>query len=142
MTRRFACRAGAGMGMSIADVARHAGPYIDWMTMYRKFLALMCAALPLTAAHLDALQERAQRLLGLLVQARIELEVGQNLEAHVARLAAVLEGSDVPATEALDVVETGAGIPPEDLSAEAAREYARRIAHRRGTQDTDEEPRG
>jgi hypothetical protein len=100
------------------------------------------AVLPLTAEFLDALQERAQRLLGLLVQARIELEVGQNLEANVARLEAVLEGSDVPETEALDVAETGAGIPPEDRSAEAAREYARRIAQRRGTQDTDEEPRG
>jgi len=100
------------------------------------------AALPLTAEHLDALQERAQRLLGLLVQARIELEVGQNLEAHVARLEAVLAGSDVPATEALDVAGTGAGIPPDDRSAEAAREYARRIAQRRGTQDTEEEPRG
>ena len=100
------------------------------------------AALPLTAELLDALQERAQRLLGLLVQARIELEVGQNLEANVARLAAVLEGSDVPATEALDVAETGAGIPPDDRSAEAAREYARRLAQRRGRSDTDEEPRG
>jgi hypothetical protein len=98
-------------------------------------------ALPLTAELLDALQERAQRLLGLLVQARIELEVGQNLEAHVARLEAVLAGSDVPETEALDVVDTGAGLPPDALSAEAAREYARRIAQRRGTQDT-EEPRG
>jgi hypothetical protein len=45
-------------------------------------------ALPLTAEHLEALQEHAQRLLGLLVQARIELEVGQNLEANVARLEA------------------------------------------------------
>ena len=100
------------------------------------------AALPLTAEHLDALQERAQRLLGLLVQARIEWEFGQNLEANVARLEAVLEGSDVPETEARDVAETGAGIPPDDRSAEAAREYARRIAQRLGTQDTDEEPRG
>ena len=95
------------------------------------------AALPLTAAHLDALQERAQRLLGLLVQARIELEVGQNLEAHVARLEAVLAGSDVPETEALAGAETGADLPPDALSAEAAREYARRITQRRGTQDTD-----
>jgi hypothetical protein len=70
------------------------------------------------------------------------LEVGQNLEAHVARLAAVLEGSDVPATEAREVAETSAGLPPEARSAEAAREYARRIAQHRGTQDTDEEPRG
>jgi hypothetical protein len=100
------------------------------------------AALPLTAELLEALQERAQRLLGLLVQARIELEVGQNLEATVARLEAVLEGSDVPDTEALEVAETGADLPPDDLSAEAAREYARRLAQRRGTQDTDEEPRG
>jgi hypothetical protein len=100
------------------------------------------AALPLTAEHLAAFQEQAQRLLGLLVQARIELEVGQNLEAHVARLAAVLEGSDVPETGALDVAETGAGIPPNDLSAEAAREYARRIAQRGGTQDTEGKPSG
>jgi hypothetical protein len=100
------------------------------------------AALPLTTAHLEALQECAQRLLGLLVQARIELEVGQHLEAQVARLAAVLAGSDVPATEAREVAETGAEIPPEARSAEAAREYARRLAHRRGTSDTDEAPRG
>jgi hypothetical protein len=100
------------------------------------------AALPLTAEHLDALQERAQRLLGLLVQARIELEFGQNLVANVARFEAVLEGSDVPETEARDGAETGAGIPPDDRSAEAAREYARRIAQRLRTQDTDEEPRG
>ena len=117
------------------------------MSMHADIQALCAAlavqaALPLTAEHLEALQERAQCLLGHLVQARIELEVGQNLEANVARLEAVLAGSDVPATEALDVAETGAGIPPEDRSAEAAREYARRIAQRRGMQDTDEEPRG
>ena len=117
------------------------------MSMHADIQALCAAlavqaALPLTAELLDALQERAQRLLGLLVQARIEREVGQNLEAHVARLEAVLEGSDVPETAALDVAETGTGIPPEDRSAEAAREYARRIAQRRGTQDTEEEPRG
>ena len=117
------------------------------MSMHANIQALCAelagqAALPLTAEHLEALQERAQRLLGLLVQARIEQEVGQNVEANVARLAAVLEGSDVPATEGLDVAETGAGLPPEDRSAEAAREYARRIAQRRGTQDTAEEPRG
>jgi hypothetical protein len=100
------------------------------------------AALALTAEHLEALQARAQRLLGLLVQARIELEVGQTLEAHVARLAAVLEESDVPVPEARADAETGAALPPDALSAEAAREYARRITQRRGTQDTDKAPRG
>ena len=90
------------------------------------------AALPLAPEHLDALQDRAQRLLGLLAHARVELEVEQNLEANVARLDAVLEASDVP--------ETDADIPPDQLSAEAAREYARRIAQRRAlrAQDSDD----
>jgi len=113
------------------------------------------AALPLAPEHLDALQDRAQRLLGLLAHARVELEVEQNLEANVARLDAVLEASDVPETdadippdqlsaeavlEASDVPETDADIPPDQLSAEAAREYARRIAQRRAlrAQDSDD----